>query len=284
MLHLVVEMSWIKYHHTIISNFPPHYEIQKKDIEIAKRMMKENKALLVRYTSNFDCKCETEWWYLIKDMPDDVNNLKSKDKYEIIKGIKRNTARQIDPQKYKNELYNVYYKAFSRYKKNDVPIRKEKFIEGLIIDKNNPGIEYFGVFSNKNRELVGYSKNILNDDYVSYSTIKFNPNYLSDGCSTALFYAMNNYYLVELKKKYVLDGERSIRHETNIQEYLEKYFKFRRAYCKLNIIYNPLFEIVIKILYPFEHFFLILNKYINSKIINNVYSMLYQEKIRRKCL
>ena len=277
-------MSWIEYNHMIISNFPPHYKIQKKDIEIAKRMMKESKALLIRYTSDFDCKCDTEWWYVIKDMPDDINDLKSNNKYTITKGIKRNTARQIDPQQYKDELYNVYYKAFSRYKKNGVPIRKDKFLEGLIIDNNNPSIEYFAVFSNKDGELVGYSKNILNDDYVSYSTIKFNPDYLSDGCSAALFYAMNNYYLVELKKKYVLDGERSIRHETNIQDYLEKYFKFRRAYCKLNIIYKPLFEVAIKILYPFEYLFLVLNKKLNSKVVNNIHALLYQEKIRRKCL
>lgn len=48
---------------------------------------------------------------------------------------------------------------------------------------------------------------------------------------------------------YICDGARSVQHETAFQEYLEKYFGFRKAYCHLNIIYNPKYSYIIRIAY-----------------------------------
>ena len=43
------------------------------------------------------------------------------------------------------------------------------------------------------------------------------------------------------KNFYICDGERNILHETSFQNYLEKYFGFRKAYCKLNLKYRCFF-------------------------------------------
>ncbi len=51
---------------------------------------------------------------------------------------------------------------------------------------------------------------------------------------------------------YINDGARSIRHETAFQDYLEKYFGFRKAYCKLHIAYRFPVNIAVKLLYPFR--------------------------------
>ncbi len=51
---------------------------------------------------------------------------------------------------------------------------------------------------------------------------------------------------------YINDGSRSIRHETAFQDYLEKYFEFRKAYCYLNVKYRKGFGVIVKILYPFR--------------------------------
>ena len=51
---------------------------------------------------------------------------------------------------------------------------------------------------------------------------------------------------------YISDGSRSINHETAFQDYLEKYFGFRKAYCKLHIAYNPKVKWLIKLLYTFR--------------------------------
>lgn len=41
-----------------------------------------------RWTDNFDCGYETEWWYCIKDEPFDISKINSKKRYEINKGKK----------------------------------------------------------------------------------------------------------------------------------------------------------------------------------------------------
>jgi hypothetical protein len=88
---------------------------------------------------------------------------------------------------------------------------------------------------------------------------------------------MNKYYLDEKEFDYVNDGARNISHETNIQEFLIKKFKFRKAYCKLNIIYNSRIGFLVKSLYPFRSPLKLLNfgPFIKLNILLN------QEKIRR---
>ena len=51
---------------------------------------------------------------------------------------------------------------------------------------------------------------------------------------------------------YVVNGSRSIYHETNVQEYYQERFDFRKAYCKLNIKYRTGLGLIIKWLYPFR--------------------------------
>lgn len=57
------------------------------------------------------------------------------------------------------------------------------------------------------------------------------------------------------KNFYINDGARSISHETNFQDYLEKYFGFRKAYCKLHVAYNRRIKLVVKVLFPFRKYY-----------------------------
>jgi hypothetical protein len=82
----------------------------------------------------------------------------------------------------------------------------------------------------------------------------------------------------------ISDGERPIRHKTNYQEYLCKYFGFRFAYCKLHIKYKLWFKIIIIILFLFSKLLLFISEKINSKQLYNVICILKQEKIRRTFL
>ena len=103
------------------------------------------------------------------------------------------------------------------------------------------------------------------------------PNYLKLYPSYALFYTMNQYYLDEKRFDYVNDGARSISHETNIQEFLIKKFKFRKAYCNLNIIYSPKIKFILSIIYPFKSIISLLKfgPFVKINILIN------QEEIRR---
>ena len=49
---------------------------------------------------------------------------------------------------------------------------------------------------------------------------------------------------------YIDDGSRTIRHETAFQDYLEKYFGFRKAYCKLHVKYRFPVNVIVRLFYP----------------------------------
>ena len=61
------------------------------------------------------------------------------------------------------------------------------------------------------------------------------------GCETDFWYVI---------KDNPCDGARSFRHQTIFQDYLEKYFGFRKAYCRLHIKYKWYINIAVKLLYP----------------------------------
>ena len=78
------------------------------------------------------------------------------------------------------------------------------------------------------------------------------------------------------KSFYICDGSRAVLHETNFQDYLEKYFGFRKAYCKLHMKYRGLIKGLVKILYP-------LRNYIkgNGKLTTRIKTVLLFEEIAK---
>lgn len=63
---------------------------------------------------------------------------------------------------------------------------------------------------------------------------------------------------------------RSITEYSNIQPFLEDKFKFRKAYCRLQIVYKPIFGFIVNTLYP-------IRKYMPPK----VKAILYMEAMKR---
>lgn len=79
---------------------------------------------------------------------------------------------------------------------------------------------------------------------------------------------------------YLCDGERNIRHQTSYQDFLVTVLGFRKAPCRLNIVYHPLFKVVVKTLYPFRRMLL---PFCSNKLIYNAYCLLFQEQCAREC-
>lgn len=234
--------------------------------------------LLVRWTTDFDCPEKTEWWYCIKDTPFDINSLKSKRRYEINKGKKNFNVKEINPLDFKEEIYEVYKKAVSSYLRKSYELEiKEIFIEKM---KNWKNFKVYGAFSKENKELSSYVLLIINDSYISFSVLKSIPEYEKMGVNAAIVsYILEKYNQKLNKNFYICDGERNILHETYFQNYLEKYFGFRKVYCKLNLEYRSIFSIIVKILFPFRS---ILKKINNILIFQKINSILYMEEIRKK--
>ena len=78
---------------------------------------------------------------------------------------------------------------------------------------------------------------------------------------------------------YICDGERNVLHKTNFHDYLEKYFLFRRAYCRLHIQYRPIIKPFVNLLYPFRK---LLKKADRISLIHKVNGVLFMEEIRRQ--
>jgi hypothetical protein len=125
--------------------------------------------------------------------------------------------------------------------------------------------------------MISYAQNILLGRSCSYGSMKFNPKDLNLYSSYALIYHMNEYYLNKNNFLYVNDGARSISHDTNIQDFLIKKIYFRKAYCRLNIIYRWDIALGVYILYPFRN---VISK-MRNKVFKKVFILLKQEEIKR---
>ena len=240
--------NWRKYNGAIIPTLPPHVDVEATIDDISSFLIKSN-AYFARWTTNFDCSEETEFWYVIKDTFQGLDELSSNTRKSIRKGLKNVYIQKVSKQYIINHGYNVYQKAFRKYN-TYLPTKSYKQFEKEL--ESDIGIwDFWGVF-NTEKILVGYSKNRILNDVCDYYSTKFNPDYLKSRMSDVLFYKMTEYYLGEKDFKYVSGGTRSISHDTNIQKEYVKKFKFRKAYCHLHVIYNSKINFLVRCLYPFR--------------------------------
>lgn len=247
------------------------------DTNSLKYEVKKNKVYLARWTTDFDIKMQTEWWYLIKDDIYSKDTLKSKYRYEINKGLKNFDIKVVNMQDFKEELYNINSIANKEYSKlSNTLIDKEQFFEGLKTDKNT---ECIIAVDKLDKTVSAYAICIIRENVVNFSVLKSLPYKKKLGVNAAIVDFICNKYLNQEKYRYIYDGERSIRHITNFQDYLIKYFGFRKAYCKLHIEYANKIKFLVYILYPFRN---IIGKFSKlNKAVYNLYCILCQEEIHR---
>ena len=263
--------TWRKYNGALIPNAPPHVLVDLTNIE---RKIEEEDAYFARWTSDFDQKEKTEFWYVIQDVPLEMHDYKPKIRNQIKRSLKKCSVIKVNKAEIIKSGYNSYYSAFQNYKTYLSPLSKDEFARSIFL----LGEEWdFWAIYDLSGIMIGYSQNKVVKDYCDYSIMKFHPGHLKSRPSEALIYTMNQYYLNEKKFRYVNDGARSISHETNIQSFLIQKFKFRKAYCKLNIIYNKPVGFLVRVVYPFR----LLLKLFNFGPFTKLNILINQEKIRR---
>ena len=219
----------------------------------------------------------TEWWYLVRDKNIDLNEFDSKRRLEIKNGIKKCIVKKVDAEYIANNGYEVYKSAYAFYDTFQKPVGCEEFYERMMSRKDNLVFDFWAAFDKTDNNIIAYFMNRLQPDCCVYSTAKFKPDFLKLGAHQALIYEMTNYYLNEFGLKYVCHGARSISHKTNVQKFLIDKLHFRKAFCKLNVVYNPIVKIIAHILYPFRN---LISK-INTDVTKKITVLLLQEKIRR---
>ncbi len=236
---------------------------------------------MARWTSDYDCGYETNWWYVIKDTPFDINALKAKRRYEINKGNRNFVVKEIVPSEYAEEIYSIAVAAYETYPKSYRPnVSHDQFVTGVM---NWNFYKVYGAFSVEDESLCGYAclnKRNLEGNYINFTFMKAIPDREKLGLNAA----MVNKILVDHEQflnsgGYICDGARSINHETAFQDYLEKYFGFRKAYCELHIVYRPAFGALINMIYPFRK---LLNKLGSKRVAGKLNALLRMEEIKRR--
>ena len=274
--------EWEYYNHALVPTLPPHIDPDiswMKDSDRWKEYAGGKMPLFARWVSNFDCTEETEWWCIIKDTPFDIMSLKSNRRSLITRGLKRVDVKVIIPADYAGQMSNILVKEWKYYDDSYEEVNdRQKLTDDFkkLTMKNLGNAEYLGAFLKDTDTMIGYAIYNLFDDWIEYSVVKTDPEYLNTQVNAALaYFGVERYMRPGIK--YIHGGWRTMIHESNYQEYLMKNFGFRKAYCKLHIQYRPLMQIAVNVLYPLRGMI----KKVKNKWIYTVWCALQQEEIRR---
>lgn len=272
--------DWKYYNHALISNLSPHLTPNIDDLKKEWRKFSGH-PMLARWTEHFDCEWETEWWYCICDNKFDISTLKAKRRNVINNGIKYCDVFKANPLEYVDGLFQIYSECQLDYSSSKKPISKDLFFSHIKELCNNDKIVFYLCFLKETRELVGYSIITCYPDYIDLTSQKVRPSFEKYQVNAALVYTIVINYNEQLSKNfYICDGSRNIYHKTHFQDFLEKYFGFRKAYCVLKIKYIWWLKPMVFVLYPFHKLFMKFDKNEKMHLLN---SLLVMEQYRRAC-
>ena len=275
------DFPWTKYQNTLQpAILPGPYEPPEFTESQIKTLLKKNKSPFARWLSNSQDQ-PTEWWWIICRPPFSIDILSHKARNQTKKALTNCIVRLISPQELIKIGYNCYMASCQTHKKTSFQSRMqwEKFISSHI---KYHCFDFWGIFV-KN-ELIGYAKCVKIEKKVNLSAIWYNPNFREYYPIYALIYTLLDYYLSKQQYEYVANGMRSIAHDTQMQEFLITKFNFHKEFCRLNIVYSPFFESIIKIIYPLKSIVNIASKLLPRQIGQKINIIIKQEKIRRSFL
>lgn len=183
----------------------------------------------------------------------------------------------INPIEYVEDIIIIQQKAWANYPFTYRPESSPESMRKII----NKWQDYlvFGAFKLDTYKLSGYALIKEHDKWANFDMLKVLPEYERLAINAAIVAAICEHYNARLGKDfYISDGERNIIHITAFQDYLEKYFGFRKSYCKLNILYKKPVGLCIKTLWPLRN---VLKKFNSKSLFNKINAVLLMESIRQ---
>ena len=229
---------------------PPDEE-EKLDAKSWKTLLKKG-GLFVRNTFDFDGK-ESDFWYIVKDSFEEIENLKPRTRTKIRAAFKAFDYRLVGIDTIKEKGYPIISETYANYKVIDRKMNGTIFNDYLN-ECQRRNFHFWGIFDKNNNELVGFSSVRIWKNCCEYgksglmTKYKYGPHYPYYG----LYYAMNQYYIDNLHFKYVSDGSRTITEHSQIHDFLIQQFNFRKAYCQIEIHYQWWMKIAVNMLFPFR--------------------------------
>ncbi len=231
--------KWRYYQHALLPECEPHeepvFDSGRFDVSFSRRP--EGVPLFARWTSDFDCGYETAFWYTILDTPFVLEQAKRKHRYEIRKGLGSFDFRQISYNEWSDAIREIL---------NRVNVEEYGLLPISEDLRHDEAIEYFGVFPKGTDELVGWASVIKQKQSLELCSVKALYRYRKDSVNAALIYGVLAHYESLLDAGwYVSNGTRPISHPTNFNEYLERMFGFRKAYCVLHVKYRKVMRLAL---------------------------------------
>ena len=211
-------------------------------------------ARVVLWTDACDESKNTNWYAVICKRFRPLEELDSKHRSEMRRGLKNCEVRRLDADFVAAHGYDVYLKAFQRYKGEARPLWTEDgFRAYFAASRDFDDItHYWGAFSGP-RLIALAANNLYNKTEVTYWMIKLDPEYLSTNVGYALIYVMNQHYLADCGYAYVNDGWRSLVHQTGVQDFLIRKFGFFRICTNLTVRYRPPLDWLVRATFPLRH-------------------------------
>src|SRR5690554_3779610 len=229
----------------------PSFKLAGIDEASARRVLSESGSLFLRWESDFDGKESGVWWHIIKDSFDELAGLPKKTRYMVRKAAKLYETCSVAREEIIKNGYAVYKSAYERYETHEPMYSRDMFCDA--VSKLPENTEFWAVFEKESQRMVGFSENYIEDGTCFYVTMWLEPESMTKFSGYLLFHEMELHYLKERGFKYISDGARSLSHDTNIHDFLESKFGFRKAYARLHVVYVPWLAMAVKLAFPFRH-------------------------------
>lgn len=275
----MADSGWRYYNHALIPTCAPHEMPDISALDM-KSLWESGRPLLARWTTDFDCEEKTSWWYCICDKPFDILSLKSKRRNTVKNALKYCAVSVCDPVRYEDELLDIFNTVQMSYPaSNRNLMEKNAFHSYLTRLKSDSDIKIYVCFLRESGSVAGYAIVKEFGSYLEYQVQKVKPEYEKYQANAALAYAVVTDHASRLSGGfYICDGARNINHATHFQDYLEKYFGFRKAYCNLHIRYRKGIKPIVSLIYPLKG---LLRKLDGNKFLHQVNGVLRMEEFRR---
>lgn len=272
--------GWQYYKNAMLPTCAPHEQPDTAPVRSGEIWNQGSGVIFARWTEEFDCPQETQWWYVIKDTPFDIMALNSNTRYKINKSKRLFRVVQIDPAEHIEDIYNVQVAAYSQYPAKYRPTVDREALEATI-RKNwlTDRVIVYAAYFRETDAFAGYILLTRNGRCVELTAQKVMPEYEKYQINAALVaYTVEQLGDFLAGDGYICDGARNVQHETAFQDYLERYFGFRKAYCRLRIAYNPKFGWLVKLLYGFRG---LLRRLDGISVVHKINGVLLMEQIVR---
>ena len=210
-------------------------------------------GIFVRNVYDYDCTDETSFWYIIKDVYEDLSQYSTSVRGNIRKALRTYDYKMVSVDEFIELAYPVYYEAMTNYRVKAIPNSKDLFAKDC---RNRHNAEYWVGIEKASGEPAVVAVNVVTGDTYEEQVLKTRPKFMHNSSypTYGLLHEMSRHCFQDLGLKVINIGARSFTEHSNIQNFLIHKFHYRKAYCRMRVFYKPWLRLLVCLLYPFREY------------------------------